>query len=327
MAELENIKSRLCNEPIIIDDWRQDDAYEGVYPKGARDKSAYFSPETVDENHLKGNYRYLFKLSRSWCPWQFWGEIIAYRLGLITEIEVPPAHVGLSNKYNPGQATYGALIEWFYDDKTDLYVEGGQFMVQSVKDYDRERGTQHNFLTIANFFKSFPGFHKHWAGVFTLDCLTGNTDRHQDNWGFILKGARSKPMKEGTLGFSPAFDNGTAFGYEVIEENIDKYMDEKRREKYLTDPRHARHHMKWSLDEQEECNFYDFMEKFVMEFPDTKPIIGRHLSFSRSQVEEMLVPLATGVSDTKYRLSQKRLCFIIDFMFRRKQLLEQTLGI
>ena len=64
-----------------------------------------------------------------------------------------------------------------------------------------------------------------------------------------------------------------------------------------------------------------------MEFPDTKPIIGRHLSFSRSQVEEMLVPLATGVSDTKYRLSQKRLCFIIDFMFRRKQLLEQTLGI
>jgi hypothetical protein len=328
MAELENIKFRLCDEPIIIDDWRQDDTYEGVYPKGARDKSAYFSPETVDENYLKGNYRCLFKLSRSWCPWQFWGEIIAYRLGLITEIEVPPAHIGLNNKYNPGQATYGALIEWFYDDKKDGYVEGGQFMVQFVKDYDRQRGTQHNFLTIASLFKDLlPGFHKHWAGVLTLDCLTGNTDRHQDNWGLILRGARSKPAKEVTLDFSPAFDNGTALGYEVVEENIDKYMDEKRREKYLTNPRHAKHHMKWSLDEQEDCNFYDFMKKFVMEFPDTKPIIGRHLGFSQSQVEEILSPLAPAVSDTKYRLSQKRLRFIIEFIFRRKKLLEQTLGI
>jgi hypothetical protein len=240
----EDIKSRLCDKPIIIDDWLRDDTYEGVYPKGARDKSAYFSPETVDESYLKGNYRYLFKLSRSWCPWQFWGEIIAFRLGLIIGVEVPPAHIGLNNKYNPGEATYAALIEWFYDDKKDFYVEGGQFMVAWVKDYDRQKGTQHNFLTIANFFKALPEFRKHWAGVFTLDCLTGNTDRHQDNWGLILKGARPTPTKEMTTCFSPAFDNGTALGYEVVEKNIDKYKDKKKLEKYLTNPRRARHHMR-----------------------------------------------------------------------------------
>lgn len=325
MAKLEDIKSRLCDKPVIIDDWLRDDTYEGVYPKGARDKSAYFSPETIDESYLKGNYRYLFKLSRSWCPWQFWGEIIAYRLGLITGVEVPPAHIGLNNKYNPGEATYGALIEWFYNDKKDFYVEGGQFMVQLVKDYDRQKGTQHNFLTIANFFKAFPGFRKHWAGVFTLDCLTGNTNRHQDNWGLILKGARPKPTKEVTPCFSPAFDNGTALGYEIVEKNIDKYIDEKQLEKYLTNPRRALHHMKWSLDEQDDFNFYDFMKKFVLEFPDTKPIIGKQLDFSRSQVEEILSPLITAVSDTKYCISQKRLCFIIEFIFRRKELLEKAL--
>lgn len=327
MAKLEDIKSRLCDKPVIIDDWRQDDTYEGVYPKGARDKSAYFSPETVDERYLKGNYRYLFKLSRSWCPWQFWGEIIAYRIGLITGVEVPPAHIGLNNKYNPGKATYGALIEWFYDDKKDFYVEGGQFMIQLVKDYDRQKGTQHNFLTIANFFKAFPGFRKHWAGVFTLDCLTGNTDRHQDNWGLVLKGARPKPTRKATPCFSPAFDNGTALGYEVVEKNIDKYIDEKWLEKYLINPRRARHHMKWSLDEQEDFNFYDFMKKFVLEFPDTKSIIEKHLSFSRAQVEEILSPLITAVSDMKYCISQKRLRFIIEFIFRRKELLEKALSI
>ena len=326
-AKFENIISRLCNKPIIIDDWRQDDTYEGVYPKGARDKSAYFSPEIVDEDYLKGNYRYLFKLSRSWCPWQFWGEIIAYRLGLITEIEVPPAHIGLNNKYNPVEATYGALIEWFYDDKKDIYVEGGQFMVKLVRDYDRQRGTQHNFLTISNFFKALPGFHKHWAGVFTLDCLTGNTDRHQDNWGLILKGSRTRPADEVPLCFSPAFDNGTALGYEVVEENIDKYTNEEQREKYLTNPRRAKHHMKWSLDEQEDCNFYDFMKKLVLEFSNTKPIIKRYLDFSRSQVEEILIPLVTVISDAKYCLSQKRLDFIIEFIFRRKELLEKALGV
>jgi hypothetical protein len=199
-------------------------------------------------------------------------------------------------------------------------------MVKLVKDFDRQKGTQHNFLTIAKL-KGLSGFEEHWAGVFTLDCLTGNTDRHQDNWGFVVKDGRQQPTEGTKLCFSPAFDNGTALGYEVVEKNIDNYIDEKRLEKYLTNRRRARHHMKWSLDEQEEFNFYDFMKKFVLEFPDTKSIIGKQLSFSRPQVEEILSPLITAVSDTTYCINLKRLRFIIEFIFRRKELLEKALGI
>lgn len=326
MRQIADIKSKLCDKPIVIDDWRQDDTYEGVYPKGARDKSAYFSPESIKETYLKGNHRYLFKLSRSWCPWQFWGEIIAYRLGLIMGVGVPPVHIGLSNSYSQGKTTYGALIEWFYDDKKDVYVEGGQFMIQLVKNFDRQKGTQHNFLTIAKL-RGIPRFGEHWAGVFTLDCLTGNTDRHQDNWGLVVKGIRQQPMIEATPCFSPAFDNGTALGYEVVEENIEKLLNEERLEKYLTNPRRARHHMKWSLDENESFNFYDFMQKFVLEFPDTKSIIEKHLGFKQSQVEEIMSPLVTAIFDTNYCLSQKRLHFIMELIFRRKKLLEKALGI
>lgn len=326
MRKNQNIISKLFNKPIVIDEWRQDDTYEGVYPKGARDKSAYFSPETTGEACLKNNHRYLFKLSRSWCQWQFWGEIIAYRLGLIMGIEVPPAHIGLSNNYIQGRTTCGALIEWFYDDQKDVYVEGGQFMVQLVKDYDRQRGTQHNFLDIAKVFKSIPQFQEHWAGVFTLDSLIGNTDRHQDNWGLILEGAKLK-KSEATIRFSPAFDNGTALGYEVVERNIDKYLDEDRLTSYLTNPRHARHQMKWSLDDQEALNFYAFMQKFVLEFPNSKSIISHKLGFSRSQVEEVMSPLLTEVTHDVYHLSSKRLNFIIDLIFMRKELLEKALGL
>jgi len=319
-------KFNLCNKPVVIDEWQQDDTYEGVYPKGARDKSAYFSPQSVEEDCLKPNFRYLFKLSRSWCPWQFWGEIIAYRLGLIMGVEVPPAHIGLSEKYSEGQIIFGALIEWFYNDKQDLYFEGGQFMVRFVKDYDRQRGSQHNFTTIAQL-KNLSGFKEHWAGVFTLDCLTGNTDRHQDNWGLIAKGVRGKIIKEPTLYFSPAFDNGTALAYEIIEKNIDKYSDPVVREGYLTNPRRARHHMKWSIDGQETLNFFDFMQKFVLEFPETKPIISKHLNFNKAQVEEAISPLADAVSDATYCLSQKRLNFIIELIFERKELLKKALNI
>jgi len=325
MAE---VKSSLCDKPIVIDDWQPDETYEGVYPKGARDKSAYFSPQSVEESCLKKNFRYLFKLSRSWCPWQFWGEIIAYRLGLITKIEVPPSHIGLSNNYRQGTAIYGALIEWFYDDKKDIYVEGGQFMVQLVENYDRERGSQHNFLAIKDIPGNLPKFKEHWAGVFTLDCLTGNTDRHQDNWGLVIAEAREQPIRKPTpFYFSPAFDNGTALGYEIIEKNIDKYSDPAVQEGYLTNPKRARHHMKWSLKEQETLNFFDFMQKFVLEFPETKPIISEHLSFSRAQVEEVINPLVPAVADTTYCLSWKRLHFIIELIFRRKELLEKALNI
>ena len=326
---MENIQSKLCNKPIVIDDWRQDDTYEGIYPKGARDKSAYFSPESIDKNCLKSSFRYLFKLSRSWCPWQFWGEIIAYRLGLIMGVEVPPSHIGMSNNYNPGKTTYGALIEWFYNDKKDLYVEGGQIMIGIIKGYDRQKGAQHNFLSISHYFKKnfIKNFSEHWAGVFTLDCLTGNTDRHQDNWGLIFKGIKGKKPKDPFVLFSPAFDNGTALSYEILEENIDKYKDEKRLEKYLTNPQHARHHMKWSLEEDEEISFFEFMKKFALEFDGSKDIIIKLLGFNRQQVEDVMNPLIDAVSDDKYGLSRKRLQFIIKLIFERKELLEQALDI
>jgi|WetSurMetagenome_2_1015567.scaffolds.fasta_scaffold840442_2 hypothetical protein len=69
------------------------------------------------------------------------------------------------------------------------------------------------------------------------------------------------------------------------------------------------------------------MKKFVLEFPDTKSIIKELLSINQLHVEEILSPLVNAVSDTKYCLSQKRLHFIMELIFKRKELLEKALGI
>lgn len=207
-----------CNDLIVIDSWRADPIYDGVFPKGAREKAVYFSPDEPGQDCIKPDWRYLFKLPRSadWCPWQFWVEVVAYRLGCLIGVPVPPAHAALNRKYQSGEDTYGALIEWFCDEREDVYTEGGQFMTESIENYDRKRGKQHNWKTIYSRRADIDNRLAHWAGVFTLDSLIGNTDRHQDNWGCILKGAKKDPAK-GQSVYAPAFDNGTALGYEIRE--------------------------------------------------------------------------------------------------------------
>ena len=318
------------NAPIVIgDDWQRDDTYEGVYPSGARDKDAYFSPDNPKDECIKPNWRYLFKLSRTTpkvkFPWQFWCEIMAYRLGCLIGVDVPPAHIGLNKKYgNEAVDTYAALIEWFYDDKDKGYISGGQIMVKLIENFDRDTGKEHNLETIRQSFSNNEKILEYWAKVLTFDTLIGNTDRHQDNWGLIFKRTKKGNKMLIDINTSPAFDNGTALCYEVLEQNIDKYEDNNKLERYLTG-RYAKHHMKWSLDEKGQHNFYEFMKIFTIDFPQIMPIIAQHLNFTYQQVEEVLAPLVEAVSDPEYKLTRKRLDFVLKLIFERKRILEETL--
>ncbi len=313
------------NIPIIIgDNWRRDDTYEGVYPSGARVKDAYFSPEKPENKCIKSNWRYLFKLSRSWCPWQFWCEIIAYRFGSVIGVKVPPAHIGLSKIYEENVDTYAALIEWFYDESKDIYITGEQIMVGLIEDFDTKKGRKHNFKKIRNFSKAFKGALDCWASILTFDTLIGNTDRHQENWGLILKDARLNPKEGGIRYLSPAFDNSTALSYEILEHKIDNFNDTDKLERYLKGKK-ARHHMKWSLGLIKQLNFYEFMKIFTIDEPQIKPIIAQHLSFTYQQVEEVLAPLVEAISVPEYKLTRKRLDFVLKLIFERKRILEEVL--
>jgi hypothetical protein len=53
--------------------------------------------------------------------------------------------------------------------------------------------------------------------------------------------------------------------------------------------------------------------------------MANHLSFTYVQVEEVLAPLVEAVSDPEYKLTQKRLDFVLKLIFERKRILEETL--
>ena len=318
---------------VCIDEWKPDDSsYEnGYYPEGTREKAVYFSPDDVGDLPLRNRWRYLFKESRTWAPWQFWMEIMAYRIGQVMDVPVPPALVGLSNREKPGHPVYGALIEWFYSQE-ERYVEGARLIGPHIPGFDYETGRQHNLQTILGIptFKEVPDPEEnrrrlvaHWAMILTFDTVIGNVDRHPVNWGIVTPLEHEEGLVSAR--HSPAFDNGTAMSYEQPEEHFSRFDNEQYTLRHLTRPRQARHHMRWSLDEQGDMNFFDFMRRFVREFPETKDSIRGRLQFTEADLRTRLGGLPSIPVDEGCRLTERRLNFTLMLVMKRAAMLRRAL--
>ncbi|OAI47688.1 hypothetical protein AYO45_05660 [Gammaproteobacteria bacterium SCGC AG-212-F23] len=269
------------NQPIDIADWRRDEEF-AQYPEGARDKTLLYCPRPAPYAFLKASHRYLFKLSSPRYPEQFWAEIIAYRLGIQMDVDVPPAFVAYDSITNQS----GALIEWFLRPTSLLssedYTAGGDYCQQYIPSFDRKKGKQHNFKTVCQIFedlcKKYPYFHedwkKYWAKAFLFDALIGNTDRHQDNWGIIEKKNQGIliPLNPSSneIRISPIFDNGTSMGHEIPPSKF-AYYDENDNlmKKYISK---GWHHMKWNIDGKQ-MGHVDMLLKFIEQYPNTREIM------------------------------------------------------
>lgn len=111
-----------------------------VFPEGTRDKRTLFTSDEPLSDVLKPSWRYLFKESDRRFPDQFWGEIVAYRIGCLLGVAVPPAFAA----WNSTSGKCAALIEWFYREGEDRLVLAGNLLQREKPDFDRRRGTDHN---------------------------------------------------------------------------------------------------------------------------------------------------------------------------------------
>lgn len=60
-----------------------------------------------------------FRRSKRSYPDQFWGEVVAYRVGCLLGLQVPPAFAA----WNSRTGRCAALIEWFYYDNNEAFVK------------------------------------------------------------------------------------------------------------------------------------------------------------------------------------------------------------
>lgn len=277
---------KLQDAPIDVRDWLIDDLYAS-YPEGARSKDAFFPPSTLDLDFINKKRRHLYKRSDKKYPDQFWGEVAAYHIGCILGVNVPPAFAA----FNSEAGDCGTLIEWFYEDGKAEFTPGGSYMQSIIPEFDRKKGELHSFRAIKIWAGAYcdvglikEDWYETWANAFLFDALIGNTDRHQDNWGYLL------PKNGDMLEFAPLFDNGTSLGYERFEEYIGAWTD-LQYEIYINK---GKHHVRWDLGDNKGCGHFDLLDKVILEMPDLRQSLRSKIEqFDTHKLDESLDHLCT----------------------------------
>jgi hypothetical protein len=305
--------------------WERDAEF-GVFPQGARAKDALFAPVPAPEPVIVAGKRYLFKKSKRSYPDQFWGEVIAYRIGCLMGVRVPPAFVATNSE--TGQC--GALIEWFYTDGVERYVHGGDFMQVVRHGFDRDKGTQHNLQDVALLMRALAqgralhdDWRDWWARALLFDTLIGNTDRHQDNWGLLFaEPDTDEPQEIAPRRLAPLFDNGTSLGHELFPQKVQNW-DEIRWQKYISK---GGHHIKWDLVEDPPVKkHFDLLARVLSKWPALNAIgLMQCISFDRAALHTAIMDLAELPSPVP--LSPERMKIALGLLERRHALLKELLN-
>lgn len=307
--------------PVLIDvaEWKADD-YFATYPEGARNKRAFFPPDDCKLAFIKKNRRYLFKSSDDRYPEQYWGEVVAYQVGKMVGVEVPPAYPAIDSR----RRLSAALIEWFYEDGESLFIPAGRFMQQMIEGFDMKTGRQHNFKDVRVLCRTMSinnsnfdsAWLETWAKGLVFDTLIGNTDRHQNNWGILYR-VKVDPM---TISLSPWFDNGTSLGCDRWPEKVNRWPDAH----FLQYLYNGKHHLRWDRSSQDRCGFFD-MPRLLVEL-DSKlraPMLACVKAVDLPQIESFLQQCQSLPSYEP--LTQWRAEFMLRLIERRQALLLEML--
>lgn len=307
-----------------VAEWERDAEF-GVFPQGARAKDALFAPLPPPEPVIVGGKRYLFKKSKRSYPDQFWGEVIAYRVGCLMGLTVPPAFAATNSE--TGQS--GALIEWFYLDGSERYVHGGDFMQVVRPGFDRERGEQHNLQDVALLMRALArgralraDWRDWWAKALLFDALIGNTDRHQDNWGLLFaEPDEDEPPEVTPTRLAPLFDNGTSLGHELFPQHVHDWSD-ARWAAYIS---RGRHHIKWALDEQLPTRqHFELLRRVLREWPLDVSGLMECVAFDRDALHVAIEDLAKLPAPIP--LTPERMKIALVLLERRHTLLKELLN-
>ena len=316
------------HDVVEVSRWTPDEEFP-IFPVGARSKELKYCVSDCPDYLLPG-HRYLFKHSWHRYPDQFWAEIIAYRIGRMLGLCVPPSFVAYDSSTNIA----GSLTEWFvgYEDSPyQKYVAGGDFMQALDEEFDRDKGTRHGFdkvglLSLVLGRRSFTvnlrsDWRKYWSECLLFDALIGNTDRHQDNWGVLFEPMSGDEKRRAA--FTPYFDNGTSLGHEIQPERQQRMLeDPAHMERYI---RRGRHHMRSTIGAPRIQHLH-FLKECGLDQPQVVKRLVELLNFSDDDVSKALDDLANV--RVSVPLTAERICFVKSLIkFRRKLIRDNLPGI
>jgi len=180
---------QLPNDVLQLD-W-PDDAEHPIGPQGAKPKRVLISPDEVPRHYLRGGHRYLFKVPEGARARQIWAEVIAYEIAKIVDVPVPPAFLAVNTR----TGSPGVLIEFFYGHVGDpplRFYEGTDFLQARKVDVEVGHGGLRDNIRVCRRHRVI-GWRDWWGQTLAFDALIGNTDRHSQNWGFLIDHTTAEP--------------------------------------------------------------------------------------------------------------------------------------
>ena len=305
-------------ECINVDQWIKLD----VPTKGSREKQWVLKPLMDPHTNVE---LYLFKESNKRYPAEFWAEIVAAEIGKLVGVQTPEtlcAH--MDDKYAALVRLF-LTIEW--DDKYQRYQrietlsEGGDLIMGIDPAFDRKVGERHNIFLVEKIFCQFKreDLLEQFFKMLIFDAIIGNTDRHQDNWGFI----HNNKTKE--MALAPAYDNSTSLGSELIEEKLSGYLEENglRLRQYIYK---GKAHIRWSDNgiDLERINHFQLLKNLAGIKSTITGYVQEMTSFPDDMVDDVLKNMAKiEIGNPKYSLSDTRRTLMKNIICMRRDLLRQ----
>ena len=181
--------------------------------------------------------RWLFKFPKP-LTGEHWAEKIAEQICSIMGIE--HARVELAEF-----STHRGTMTKNFVKRNSFLVHGNQILKFFVADYNTRKTYKQTKHTLGNILNSIERFtssrdelfttHQKLAEYLVLDALIGNTDRHHENWGLLMR------FENNSFSYrvAPSFDHASSLGRELRDSKRHQLLSSSHVENYAKKGRGA----------------------------------------------------------------------------------------
>ncbi|MCF8879826.1 HipA domain-containing protein [Hyphobacterium sp. SN044] len=249
---------------------------------GKRAKEILVCPSPPPYGFLIGRHRYLFKKPNvdAENP-QIWSEVIAYEIGKLCGIPVPPAFLA----FNSGTNEIGVLIEFFFgyhdEENERRFVHAIDRFQALNSEVDFRRGSLRSNLLLTRSHR-IPNWRDWWAETLAFDALISNGDRHSENWGFLVEHAPEEVVR---YRLAPAFDNGSSLGWRIRDEDLRNQLSADAVQRFIS---RGKHHYGWIDGDHQGAYHVELCRKYLSVYETASPTFRRVIQLDDADLERVV---------------------------------------
>ncbi len=244
---------------------------------------------------------------------EIWTEYIAYKIGTFLGLNIPeaiPAEYNIKNIH-----TYGILIKSFIT-KEDSLIEAQDFFANT--DFSHNLKDIKKILTLGGFKDcAWVNYKK----MLIFDCLIGNNDRHDENWGFCFNN------KSKSVILSPIYDNASCLASGYNEDKVTELLNNKNKlDKYICGPKSRPPNLYLSKDDLKKYNHYEIISHLLKNEDDMKCLIEKMLEKNYLDfVDDIIKKIQQMDLPEKYKISNNRREVILKILQSRREKLKELI--